>query len=391
MADTDLSGSQPKLASWLRACLGLLCLALFAAILWNPSHSAPATPNDFVPLYVAATQAGGPSLYDPEVYYDFQRQRFGQFSKALVFSRPPYYALLLKPLTWLGSFEAAKRCFTLLRAAAIAAFLLLWPGRRADALFFVCMSFPLAASFSNGQDVAFLLPLLALALRLESGGRAFQAGIALAMCALKFHLFILLPISLVAQKRWRMIGGLAAGAAGLVIISFAAAGWSWPIDYFNLLSLVLASPEVNPSTRITPTLYGLLDGAPHSRLWELIGYIAAAGGVWTAARRGDFALGLSAAVLGSFMVSRHAYAADLAIFLPLMLATAKSAKTAIADGVATVWLTPFLPIILLFGRPWSYIPQLAVPAALAAYSMAPLNTRHDNRPASPQKDTRADF
>ncbi len=366
MAAKGKGGTSAALDWLARGFVCLMCLAGFTALLWGERDRITAGANDFIPLYVAATEVGGPALYDRQAYYDFQQERFGEYSDSLIYSRPPYYALLLKPLTWLGSFEAAYGVYWLLRATAIFAFLMLWPrADAADAVLYVCLSFPLISSLANGQDVAFLLPLLALALRFEGRGKPFHAGITFALCAFKFHLLILLPATLIAQKRWDVLRGLAAGAAALIAVSFAAGGWSWPSRYADILLL----GELHPNPDVMPNLNGLLASLPGALGWEIAGGAATIVVVALAARRGDFALGLGAAALGSLLVSRHAYMADLVILLPGLLATAQRQGTASAKLIAFAWLGPVLPLLLVTGHPLSYIPQVALAAALAGYAL----------------------
>ncbi len=66
---------------------------------------------------------------------------------------------------------------------------------------FLCLSLPALAGLLQGQDVAFLLLLAALAIRLEGGGQDFAAGLVLSLCSIKFHPFLLLPVLLLAQGK----------------------------------------------------------------------------------------------------------------------------------------------------------------------------------------------
>ena len=46
---------------------------------------------------------GRGGMYDRQL----QQEQFGAVAEAIIYVRPAYYALLLKPLTWLGSYAAA--------------------------------------------------------------------------------------------------------------------------------------------------------------------------------------------------------------------------------------------------------------------------------------------
>jgi len=136
----------------IRVFLGLLCAAGFTALLWSQMDRALSGANDFMQLYVGAVEAGGPDLYDPEASYRFQQKQFGGIAEAVIYVRPAFYALLLKPLTWLGSYDAAHAAYTVLRLLAIVGFVLLWPKQgRWDAVMFTLMSLPLFIGLMNGQ------------------------------------------------------------------------------------------------------------------------------------------------------------------------------------------------------------------------------------------------
>ena len=66
--------------------------------------------------------------------------------------------------------------------------------------------------------------LLALALRLDAAGLGFGAGFVLSLSAIKFHLFLLLPLLVITQGKQRVLAGLTVGAAALEALSFIAAG-----------------------------------------------------------------------------------------------------------------------------------------------------------------------
>ena len=60
----------------------------------------------FVAFYVAGREAGGGSVYDSDRYYSFAAEELAARNEALVYIRPPFYALLFKPLTALDYQQA---------------------------------------------------------------------------------------------------------------------------------------------------------------------------------------------------------------------------------------------------------------------------------------------
>ena len=60
----------------------------------------------------------------------------------------------------------------------------------------------------NAQDLPLLLVWLAGAMALDKRGRPFAAGMLLSLCSTKVHLFLPLPVALVAAGRRSVLGGL---------------------------------------------------------------------------------------------------------------------------------------------------------------------------------------
>jgi Glycosyltransferase family 87 len=294
--------------------------------------------NDFAPLYVGAQLVGTGDLYTPEPYYGFLRQRFGGINESLRYTRPPHHALMFWPLGRLP-YDTAHLVWTLLRAAAVAGFLLLWrrPSRR-DAMMFTALSLPLGISFCNGQDTPFLLLWIALALHWQGKGRPFLAGLAFSLCAAKFHLFVLLPLLFFGQRRWRMTAGLATGAAALLAVSFAVAGAAWPVEYFATLT----DGRVHPAIDQMPNLHGVFGGLPHAALLEIIAGLAVVAGAWHVVRRSSFEIGLATVLAGGVLLSYHAYRADCLVLLPAALLVLAANPSHSARVLGTVLLTPLV-------------------------------------------------
>ncbi|MDA0203951.1 MAG: glycosyltransferase family 87 protein [Acidobacteria bacterium] len=352
----------------IRVFLGLLCAAGFTALMWSQMDRALSGANDFMQLYVGAVEAGGPALYDPEASYRFQQEEFDAVAEAIIYVRPAYYALLLKPLTWLGSYANAHAAYTVLRLLAIVGFVLLWPKQgRWDAVMFTLMSLPLFVGLMNGQDTVFLLPLIAWALRSAEQGKDFQAGLALSLCAIKPHLLILVPVALLAQRRWGVLKGGLAGGVALFALSCIAGGFGWLGSFLA----VVGNDVINPDLQVMPNLAGLFDGVPHAELWAGVGAVAAVAAVAATARYGSFAAGIAAATVGSLLVTGHAYVSDVVVLLPGLLAVAQEPSGPPAGKFfAFVWLGPILPLLLLIGRPASYAPQVILPLTLLTLALA---------------------
>jgi hypothetical protein len=298
----------------LRARTGLivawaaLC-ALGFALLLVPAISALGGGWDFLPLYAGGKLAGTPGLYNPDVVRGAEMAAAHRTGPALLFIRPPFVAGLIWPLAQLP-YDAAHSLWMALRLFAVLGFILLWPHCLPYLTALACAWFvPLAGAIANGQDDPFLLLWIALAERWRDG-RPFAAGLALSLCLVKFHLFLLLPLFLWTHRR-RLVPGFLAGCAVLGLISLVAGGPSWPRAYLAILKL----PQISPGSHTMPNLHGLQLPAPLELTLSLAVLIAAV----FAIRRLSARAALAVTIAGGILLSSHVYFADLTLLLPALL------------------------------------------------------------------------
>ncbi len=271
--------------------------------------------NDFVAFYVGGQEAAGGDVYDPARYYDFTEEEFSAHSEALVYIRPPFYALLFKPLAALD-YQTAHFCWIGLRLLAVAAFLWLFPfPTRIDSVLAVCVSAPLASSLMNGQDIAVLLVVVALALRMEKAHTGLLAGAVLSLCAIKFHLFFPLPLLIIVRQRRDLVAGFFGAGVALAGLCFVAAGPTWPIAYIETLT----QSRINPSLQIMPNIHGLVGNLPGA-IWLEAGLtLAVLGASWWVFRRATFEISVALTIVAGFLISYHSYGYDGAILIPAAL------------------------------------------------------------------------
>lgn len=346
--------------------LALAGLAFMAALFAPKAESIARGQNDFLPLYVAARLAPSGDLYSPEPYADLLAERFGVVSPSLRYSRPPFYALLLKPLAWL-SYDAAYALWGVLRLAAVAAIALVWrgPGRWRVAAA-ICWSLPLISALLNGQDAVFLPLILAGACVLYHR-QPFAAGLLLSLCSVKFHLFLALPLVFLRRDAGALLRGLACGALAAVVLSFWAAGPTWPLDYLRLLTdAEVMQVGLATDRSLMPNLHGLVGSLPLGDWLEW----ALAAGVFVAtalvAPRLPFEPALAATTAAGVLISYHAFVADWSLL--------------VFAGLA-MWrrLPPSSParllVLALFAPPLVFLqtqppPYSAVPAAVLLLAWA---------------------
>ena len=319
------------------ACLAAAGLLLLAAFGWNEFGRAASGNNDFLGFYSAGRMAGGSGLYDPARTAEVQRQAAGFSGEGnLTFPRLPYYAALLWPLARLP-YPVAYALWEALSLAAVIGFAFAWPDPRdrLPILVACAWSLPLLASMMNGQDCTFVLLAIALAIRFFDR-RPALAGVAIALGGIKFHLLLLVPLMAMAQRRFRFLAGLTAGGIVLLAASFAVAGPDW----FSQWAGLVTSARLRQAEGSMPNLHGLVDGVSWLE-WALAVLVSLA--VWMVARRGA-GPGWAAALIGSLLISRHAYIQDCIVLLPPCLILLRHGAAAFRYA-AFVLLTPlaYLP------------------------------------------------
>jgi hypothetical protein len=297
---------------WLPAAISFAAIVLIG--FGSPDFRRRET--DFLSFYAGARLVGTADLYHPEAAYAVQQQV--SHGKSIVgYMRLPFYAVLLWPLGRLP-YPAALTIWITLNLFALGAFIALWsptPGSVILCAWFLPAWFNMAA----GQDDALLLACIAGAALLLRRGHGFSAGLVFSLCAAKFQLFLLLPLFMLAHRLWRTALGFGLGALVLVLISFAAAGTHWPAEYLNLLQF---ANRIDPIGKM-PNLYGLFQGVRWAAVWITALSVAIIVGVWLVIRRSSMYYGVAVTVLGSLLISLHAYLYDCVFLLPVLLVLAK--------------------------------------------------------------------
>ena len=330
----------PRLA-YLSLCLAGIAVSAFTIGPGNWAYVQRGQ-TDFMDLYAGGKLAFSHDLYDPGQVTRVEAETGGRYSPTRLFMRPAAFAVLLWPFSQMP-YRTASWAWEATNVVVLIGFIALWPpGNRWLAAVVCCWSVPAFMSLAEGQDIAFLLASIALALWLLRAGRDFAAGIVLSLCASKFHLFLLVPVWLIAGRRWKIARGLAAGGAGLAVLSFAN-GLDWPVRYVRLL----LNPVNNPYASVMPGIHGLVDGLP-GHLWiEGLAFAVIGVLVWRASRRGSVEWGLAAALTGGILVAPHAYVADCALLIPAgLIALDRSSGSVLQGRLAIAVLTP--PIYWLF-------------------------------------------
>ena len=280
--------------------------------------------GDFSHYWVAsymALQGESASVYQPEKFLAAQKQTFG-VPVPLIFLYPPTYLLLILPLALLPYLASLGAWLSL----TLAGFVLV-VRRIAPHPLTVGLALAFTGTLQNlihGQN-GFLTAMLLGAGLLFLDQAPIAAGIIFALLSFKPHLVVLIPVALVAGRRWRALLSMALSCVGLVIASLLALGADvWAAFLQNLPGTlqVLESGEVVKGTPILtvkmPTLLAalLLVGCPLrlAQVLQAVVMLATAGlVVWVWSREVTAAKRATLTVLCILLFPPYEFLYDLVI------------------------------------------------------------------------------
>lgn len=276
-------------------------------ILLIPAFFYPSANPDWPGFYAGARLANSQDLYSFRASNAITR-KFESPNDMWAFVRPPFYASLLAPL---GGFQP-KTAFLIWQFVNLAALatlvMLIWPSYEGA---FLAVGSAAGTSFRQGQDMPVILLLVGLTIALLWRHRFFTAGLVLALCSIKFSLFLLIPVFLLSRKMGRMTAGFLMGLVVLAGMCFAIYGRHWPQQYYDCIMMNQALLKTysflpfNLPLRIA--VASVLVGGCAVACWKL----------------SDIGMAFAVAVgLGLFVAPRM-YSYDAAIVLPATLLIAK--------------------------------------------------------------------
>ena len=326
------------------ACM--LFLALFqVATLAVGMKYALAGLADFRAFYGAGTivrTGHAAQLYDYELQHQVQNAVISRRTAALPFVYPIYAALPFVPLSLLH-YKAACVAWLLINAALLGSSVwvmlpyleplrTVWPPL--PWLLFACF-YPIGIALLQGQVSVALVLLCCLCFVALDRGRVLLAGALLSLGLMKFHVVLPIVLLFALWRRWRFVGGFAAGALGVGAVCLAMSGAAGAREYLGQMSTAATSGTVAglkddsmvASSRM-PDLHGLsiaLAGQAHwGTVLTIVLSVAVMGYV---AWKGE---SFPRAVIAALLVSYHLHLHDLSLLLlPLGLI--------LSDGCAA-WL-----------------------------------------------------
>jgi len=216
----------------------------------------------------------------------------------------------------------------------------------------------------------------------------FAAGCWLGLGLFRFHLVLPFLFVLALRKRWRLLGGSAAVAMLMVLLSVAVVGWKEALAYpayvlhvENRVGTGVIAPENMPNLR--GLLYALLPlGTSHVFMLIAVAALSLAmlgvsARLWRSGSNPQlFPLQFSLALIAALLVSYHEYDYELSLALiPVLLivdylqthSTPRSTQWRLLTPAFVLFLTP-LHMVLLFR--WRYACFLSIVLLLWFWGLA---------------------
>lgn len=333
----------PRIARVMLPLTGLFLAAVVALVLRGQMRGMVAW--DF-PLYYSAGRLPGSHLFDKAAQQSDQQIVYDGALRSL---RPYHYSIYLKPSVYkvvLGPisrlpFWTAYGVWVTLQLVGIVGGLyyfsrssgfplewwLLLPAN--PYLFYmICL----------GQDTGIVLFALALAWALSTRGSWFLAGSCLALCLVKWNLFLVIAPLFVAHRKWRGLAGFLAVATVGAAISVAITGWNGAVAYVRLLG----APEADYLAAGMPSVRGLLLLARVPGDLVACVLVVLNVGMWLLESRLAWRPAFAVAVTSCVVLSYHTMVYDLIFLLvpALLLRNEWPLRSIVFTLLFIVWVAP---------------------------------------------------
>jgi hypothetical protein len=347
----------------------IAAVAIGLCILYVMPHLVMVTGrNDFTNLYLGGLLYGTPEYYSPTTNQQQQVELTGAIQVNCYFQRPPFYGLLLKPLSWLPYYRAYL-VYQALSLLCVIYFVWSFALEHKDLLPLAIMSPPLIANFILGQDVTLVLALLTATILLTRRRADFAAGMILSICAIKFHLLTLVPVAVLLHRRFRIFSGAVTGGLILFLVGLGGGGFA---VYPRLLAL-LRNPLNHPAPEIMPNLRGFVyafTGENLGLVLVLSAFVAAVTS-FLARKAESFEAAFGYCLLGGLLVSFHAYMQDCLVLLFAFVLLPAGPEFKLVRKIWAIMLSPVPYVMLYLGPPFSpvfhVLPLMTLAAAIYCY------------------------
>lgn len=315
--------------------------------------------NDFSTFYAGSKLAHTPALYDHAIMRREVQALWPDSGDGEVYLRAPFYSVLLKPLAWLP-YRAALIAFLCVTLASFLWFVIRFARECAYLPVLAAFSVPMYLNINGGADVPLLLAVIGAFVLLARRRRDFAAGLVLALCAIKPHLFIFVPLLLLLAKRWRILLGLCAGGVALAIAGGISLIAPWLKTMFSPTITGIPIWKLSPA----PNIHGLVTvlGAGSATEYALVALVAAAF-LWLCFRVDNFELLLGVSLVCGLLVSFHSFTYDDLLLMPVLVLVSPVRILREITGLA---LTPIAFLMTFAGGFYSTVIPLCLLAFLGA-------------------------
>ena len=348
----------PKLERWEAVTVALLGAVFFAAIC--SSVLPHARTHDFLGFYTGGLLAktDPAHLYDAELQSKIQHQLAPEIPVFTPWPRPAFYSLFFIPL----SFMSLKTAFAVWIGLGIATAFAIWYWAfrqfGPEALVYCALFVPLGFGIAHGQDIAFVSGLCVLAYSAAKSGRKVLCGVLLALLLGKYHLFLLMPVVLLARREWRILAGYVPSALAAIGVSLAM---SSPQSYVALLTNPTLA-ALNPSPEMMINIHAIANNLsldlPIVNILLALGIVAA---VLLIPHDAPLDRWFWAAVCGGLLISPHTFEYDAALLLiPILTLLTNSTAAPPIRWIAATAVIPLPYFMTLLPKPLSAGPAILI-------------------------------
>lgn len=346
----------PKIFLALYACFGAV-LIISAAVSGNGLTDFLGRPlgADFSHYWVASSLA---KAGDPAAVYNFQeflaaQEAFFKVKFPLPWLYPPTYLLLVLPLALLPYLPALAVWLVVTLGAYLAVVRRIAPHPLTP---WLALAFPgTFQNFFHGQNGFMSAALLGGGLLLLNRS-PLTGGFLLGLLSYKTHLWVLVPLALVAGRRWRALMAAVAAALAMVLASWLVLGQQVWIAYWHNISLPMKLLEEGflPIDKMVTIFSALLQfgtGLATALVVQTVIMIAVGGAIFRLWHRETaFAVQASGLVLGILLFTPYCFSYDLMLLaLPLAWLGWEGYTKKWLPGeqlfLALGWTMPFIAII----------------------------------------------
>ena len=317
--DTRLTGPGARLSRRVSLILCLCGIAVIASV-WRTNLVTLQGVHDFTGFFIGARLLGTPNLYDIPANLAMQKALTGYTLPNIIFVRPPFWAFVIKPFTFVD-YHVALTVWKLMMFGALFAFSVSFSfvSTRYVALA-LCWSMPLANAFSTSNDAPLTLLFLGLSLAAWTKKKPVLSGIFLGLCLAKFHFLLFLPLLFLQRKYLRVMAGFCIPGLLAILVNFLVQP-AWMSLYWKALNM--PQENMNSAAGYMPNFYSAFFGTGHPGYGVALGILLATIGLWTVTRRMPFELAMPLCIVGGVLVAPHTNNFDSILTIPAFLMVAQ--------------------------------------------------------------------